>query len=401
MTPPVTYSWQWFRTAPGQAPAAIAGATASSYVVTTADQGCALTCQVTATNPAGGDTVTTAPAAVPAAAGSSIAPLVVPAVGGSGARLVTVGAPTTRLELQGVAVWGINDGIANDLNSGANNLAARVAICNKVAAMGGNIIRLRLQGSEWTQQKWQSSAQYITNVVNWRNAASAAGLYTMLCNWDSSDSGGINGSSWASGYSVPFPFFTAVYNALKISGADDPRVLWEPFNEPNGVSWAQWQVAMKATVHLFRTNGYQGCLVLDTTTWSHDYDDTNMSSIEAYDATLTASGRHNLMFARHDYLNDYANHIWSDPTWVGATGGNATAHVIFETEFGYFNGQFGSSSGFASGETSGYKVDMFLRSNIAGGCAFVYNWVDTNSIASLSGTLTNPWGIDVANWLAG
>lgn len=334
-----------------------------------------------------------------AAPASTGAPLVVPAVNNIGAKLVTVGS-SARLKLKGVVVWGINDSITHTSNSGANNLADRVAICQAIANLGGNIMRLRVLGSEWTSQTYQTSAQYITNVVNWRNAASAAGLYTMICNWDSSDSGGINGAGWASNYSTPFPFFTTMYNALKINGADDPNVLWEPFNEPNGVNWTQWQTAMEATVHLFRSNGYQGVLVLDTTTWSHDYSDTYMGNLEAYDATQTASKQHNLMYARHDYLNDYSGNVWSYATWQAGTGNSETAHVIFETEFGNYNGtKFGSSASFSLGETNGYVTNMFTRSNIAGGCAFVWNWVDLNSIANLPSTLVNPWGNDVANWL--
>lgn len=395
MSVPTSYTYQWKSAG---ANATGPGATTATYTVVTADQGNAITCVVTGINSAGSQPVTSAPTA--AVISTAVAPLVVPAVSGSGAALRTAGS-ASRLQLTGVAVWGINDTVTHNSNSGANNLTNRVAICQAIASLGGNIIRLRVLGSEWTNQQYQTSAQYITAIVNWRNAATAAGLYTMICNWDSSDSSGISGASWATGYSTPFSFFTAAYNALKINGADDPMVLWEPFNEPNNVSWAQWQVAMQATINLFRTNGYQGVLVLDTTTWSHDYDNTNMNTIETYDATKTISGQHNLMFARHDYLNDYSGNVWSNATWQAGTGGTATAHVIFETEFGNYNGPtFGSSTSFSSGETTGYIANMFTRTNIAGGCAFVWNWVDLNSIATLPATLTNPWGTDVANWLA-
>jgi hypothetical protein len=73
MTSPVSLSYQWFRTPSGGTATAIAAprGTSSSYVVAIADEGCKLTCAVTAVNPAGNDTVTTvATAAVPTPGGS-------------------------------------------------------------------------------------------------------------------------------------------------------------------------------------------------------------------------------------------------------------------------------------------------------------------------------------------
>jgi hypothetical protein len=157
---------------------------------------------------------------------------------------------------------------------------------------------------------------------------------------------------------------------------------------------------MEATVQNFRqTCGYQGLLVLDTTTWSHDYSDQYMGALEQYDAGLTTSGKHNLAFARHDYTNDYNNN-WSYSTWVGDTGGSETAHVIMETEFGNQNGS-SENAGWSSAICSSYATQMFARSNIAGGTAFVWNWVDANCIANLPASLVSPWGNDVATWLAG
>lgn len=395
MSAPTSFTYQWKSAASN---ATGPGATTANYTVVSADAGNAMTCVVTGINSAGSSPVTTL--ATNAVGSSGNAPLIVPAVGGSGAALRTVGS-STRLKLKGVCVWGMNDTVTQNGNTGANNLADRTAICNAIASNGGNIIRLRVLGYEYTNQQFQTSAEYLTAIVNWRNAASAAGLYTMLCNWDSSDSPSMGNGNWPSGYSSAFSFYTAAYNALKINGADDPRVLWEPWNEPGGSdttsTWAQWQVAMQATVHLFRSDGYQGVIVLDTPEWSHDYDDGNMSTIEAYDATQTSSGHHNLMFARHDYWDDYGGN-WSYGAWEGATGGTATAHVIFDTEFGNYNNG-AQNTGFSGAETAGFVTNMFSRTNIAGGVAFVWNWVDPNSITNLPASFTNPWGNDVQNWL--
>lgn len=57
----VSFSYQWLRNG-----SPIAGATASSYVVQTGDQGYTLTCEVTASNSAGHETATSAGIAIPA-----------------------------------------------------------------------------------------------------------------------------------------------------------------------------------------------------------------------------------------------------------------------------------------------------------------------------------------------
>ena len=182
-----------------------------------------------------------------------------------------------------------------------------------------------------------SDANYLQWVKDWVGSAEAQGLYVQICWWDSLDSSdnSKNDANWASQYSFAFPMMTDVHAALKLAGgSDDPAVFYEPFNEPNQVTWDQWLPAMKATVAQFRqTEGYQGMLVIDTTTWSHDYSDSYMGQLEAYDATLTSAGQSTLGFARHDYTNDYGNNF-TGAAWIGNTGGTETAHVMYETEFG-------------------------------------------------------------------
>ena len=393
MSAPTSYAYQWRRD--GEV---IVGATGETYLVGTADIGGAITCAVTATNAAGAASAISAPPTL--VLSGSVAPLVVPALNGSGASLRTV-ASSERLLLQGCCVWGITDFITANGNTGANCHANRDAACAAMASWGANVLRLRVLADEYTHlQHMGSKGNYLQWVKDWRDAAKAHGIYLLICAWDSLDStSGWNDANWATAYSKVFPMFTAIHNALKVNGADDPYVIYEPFNEPNNVTWSQWQTAMEATVELFRSNGYEGVLVLDTTNWSHAYSDQYMGMLEVYDAGLAASHQHNLVFSRHDYTNDYDND-WTYVSWVANTGGTASAHVLLETEFGYDNGGVVSDA-FCLDETVGFKSQMYRRSNIAGGVAFVFNWMDANSMCDADGTGLTDWGRYVLNWLSG
>ena len=255
--------------------------------------------------------------------------------------------------------------------------------------------RLTFMGTRATYLRW---------VRNWVVAAKNAGLYTQICWWDSLDSsdGTKNGAHWATEYRYAFPMMTAVHRALRRpDGSDDPMVYYEPFNEPNGITWDQWLVAMKATVSLWRSNGYQGVLLLDTIDYSHGYSEPYLAALEAFDALLTRSRRHNLMFAHHDYCTDYPGFRFDPDRWHSTSGGAATRHVLLESEFGNFND--GHTNLTWSRDTARYfRNHGFGRTNIAGMSAFLFgNWYDTNAMSTdPAGRHLTPWGKAVRNFLA-
>ena len=135
--------------------------------------------------------------------------------------------------------------------------------------------------------------------------------------------------------------FADIHAAL----GDDPMVVYEVTNEPNGVSWSQWEANMQASIKYFReTIRYKGLLVIDPIWWANSgtggqgYDDARYSALEAYDAARAGMGTQQLAFAKHDYANEYAGKAWNAGAWSAAAGGAQTKHLIFETEFGNYNG---------------------------------------------------------------
>ena len=92
-TQPITYAYEWQRcTATGASCAAISGATAKTYVLTTADAGATLRVKVTATDSTGATSATSVPTAVvPRAAPATGCP------GGNGTASVQAVSPPARL----------------------------------------------------------------------------------------------------------------------------------------------------------------------------------------------------------------------------------------------------------------------------------------------------------------
>jgi len=301
-----------------------------------------------------------------------------------------------QMKMAGICVWGIQDQVTENSDTGNNNYANRVKIANNIKAWGGNHIRLRVLASDYDDQAFMPKAQYIQQIKDWRDAAKAAGLYLQIVWWDSLD-GNYEDAGWASNYSKAFPMMKDVVAAI----GDDPMVYYEPFNEPNGVSESAWLTAMKATIATFRTAGYTGILLLDTTEWSHTYNDADFTALEQHDSTQTGmNGKHQIIFAKHDYGQEYSGN-WSESAWKANNGGwDMTKHAVWETEFGNY-----VSSGPTPAWSKSAAIGLAQKvsdGTIVGATAFVYNWVDANTMVGSDLITPNEWGGYVKNnFLAG
>jgi hypothetical protein len=343
---------------------------------------------------------TSVPTATPPAAGNSgtSSSNVKPTVVGHELELGTTG---NRLKMHGVAVWGIEDEITTSF--GVNEYNNRQTVINTVKSWGGNTIRLRLLASDYNKQTYMTKAAEIQEIKNWQSAAQADGMYIQLCWWDSLD-GSYSGANWAGDYSQVFPMMTDVVNAF---GPTDPWVYYEPFNEPDNISESSWLTAMQATIHLFRTDGYTGILVLDTDGWSHVYNDADMTTLEITDASQTGmGGKNQIIFAKHDYANEYPNpSTWDENDWVANSDGSPAwvlgKHLIWESEFGNYNCVNSTCSGAEntswSGEAATGMATLLNNNTIVGADAFLFGpWYDANAMTGSDNSApTSPWGNDV------
>jgi hypothetical protein len=305
-----------------------------------------------------------------------------------------------RLPMKGVAVWGIQDEITGSF--GSSEYTNRQTVINTIKSWGANVIRFRLLASDYDNQTYMSKSQEIQEIKDWQSAAQAAGMYFQVTWWDSLD-GSYNDANWASDYSQAFPMMTDVVNAL---GPTNPWVIYEPFNEPNNVSESSWLSAMVATEKEFRNNGYKGILLLDTDGWSHVYNDADMTTLENDDAGLSGMNSTNqIIFAKHDYANEgfsspdsgFDSAYWPSND-DGSTAWNFSKHLVWETEFGNYNGGSGTEHlAWSQGAATWFNQEV-SNGTLAGAEAFVFGpWYDANAMTSSDNITPTQWGGYVKN----
>lgn len=318
---------------------------------------------------------------------------------GSAVSLKWGNAAGARCKLNGVNVWGLPVYDGTHANHAQYMYANRVAAMDKIDAMGANLIRLRVDAivNAYNQSAWNVSQNEVLNRVEaWVNLAKARGMVTMICNWDSYNMAG----NWGNRYTESFGLFSALLDRL---GKDNPYVIYEFANEPNNLEQFQqgWFTAVRGTIAHFRdTKGYTGPLVVDPTGWAHNYSDDVFTQIEQHDASRAVmGGKHQLIWARHDYGNEFPGNNWSRDKWFNETGGNQNDHLIFETEYGKYNIDTLSSDGWTRGASAYFAGQGYNeRANHVGGVAFLAGpWRDNGTIGNgmtTDGSVTNltPWG---------
>lgn len=339
-----------------------------------------------------------APTPTPTPAPAGDRPVVVQSAVGQPATLRRGGAGGERLRMAGVSVWGLPDSVTGGGGFAMRQYEDRDKIAATVRAWGGNHLRLRVLADDYNHDRQGlSKARRLEMIEGWRDAATDHGLYLYVTWWDSLD-GYAEDAGWPTRYRSAFPMMSDVYRTL----GDDEHVLYEPFNEPNGFGdqWNAWGAAMRDTVTHWRSMGYRGVLIIDTPVWSHAYDDAAMRALETFDAGRPGmGGKHQLVFAKHDY----ANEGWADggdtfepDRWRASTGGAQRHHLIWETEYGNYNGDPSSVHLSWSQQSSRFfadELDNPARPNFVGATSFVWGpWWDANGITEADNVTPTAWG---------
>ncbi|MCM3884176.1 hypothetical protein [Frankia sp. R82] len=297
-----------------------------------------------------------------------------------------------RMLLAGISLWGVQDPIVGPSPLGDQQYAARNSIAVTLRSWGVTYVRIRLWADYWNGLTSSDRAAYVAKAVGWRDALQAQGILTCFCYWDALD-GTYKGAAWATNYNRAFDLMSAVANAV---GVNDPWTFYEPFNEPNSVSDADWYTAMAATITYYRsTIGYKGLLLIDSNNYSHAYDDTRFTNLENLDTTLTGTGRANIAFAKHDYPDDddATGQTFSGARWTAATGGASRRHIIIETEFGVKNGNLSDNPTWGGQAATFYAAQMQTQTNFCGAAGFLFgNWYDDNAMTAADYTTTTTWG---------
>lgn len=289
-----------------------------------------------------------------------------------------------RLFLNGWTAWPLNDHIASTNGNAAALAANFAAFCKIAAANGVNCLRVRTLASDLTAA---TIPAYATQAAGLVKIAQANGVpYVSFCDWAPLD-GPNPGGGWAGTETNAYPLFTAIMSAL--GGPNATGVIWEPFNEPNGISWAQWVTAFESVITFFRHGaGYVGPLILDPINWANEYDSGSFQAV--WDADGDAlGGTPNLLFAQHVY---YEGSSWSAGNYPVIS---QSVYPSIVTETGYYNNGTVNET-FSQASAPALAALGTTLATYAGTQFFCGVWVDQNTILTApltaSPAFSEPWG---------
>ena len=331
-----------------------------------------------------------AAAAAPRVAGNLL-------VDGTGSRYVIKGTAVYMVPFYTNGTGGPDGALASTT---ANDFAQRDQIFTYMRSIGINTVRLPLSVSTYggpDPYGLGGTAGYLQRVSDIVSSANTAGLSVVVGWWDSLG----EGDQWPAQHAQSFGLMGDVVHKL----GDNPRVMYEPWNEPNHVSGDQWAGVWADTLRLFRTTlGYKGVIFADTTGWSWDFDPTRAQSLLDADASLRTSTP-NIVFANHRYANANTSFNGNDQTsFEQSVGQYVSRFPIAGTEYGYFN-NFGAPQPTWNSQFLTYLATVSVPHGLNGYVDFVWDWVDPNSMVNANGqqglTSLNQHGqIAVANFFS-
>ncbi|HLN07071.1 MAG TPA: hypothetical protein VK217_12385 [Acidimicrobiales bacterium] len=177
---------------------------------------------------------------------------------------------------------------------------------------------------------------------------------------------------------------------------NDPYVVFEPYNEPNHITWAQWILIMKRTLDSWRgVLGYRGLLIIDTPQFSWGFEPAYVRRLQQYDAALL--GRADLVIANHRYPDGSLCFCGtSEASWVTTVGQYSSRFPIVGTELGIYDG-FGGVGLEWGRSFLAYLDSTAIPHGFNGSVIFVWSWVNADSIIERATGHFTAWGQVVAN----
>jgi endoglucanase len=158
-----------------------------------------------------------------------------------------------------------------------------------------------------------------------------------------------------------------------------PNVIFEPFNEPLNVTWAQVKPYHQAVVQAIRGQGSNNIIVLGTTTYSQDVD---LAAADPVPGT-------NLMYTLHFYACTHGTTIRNRADKAIAAG-----LPIFITEFGATpadGGLVSKGDNYICKNDTSYWFDWIAKNNLSAVAWKLEQCTDTSCILASSAPVDGPW----------
>ena len=170
----------------------------------------------------------------------------------------------------------------------------------------------------------------------------------------------------------------AFFTAMATKYGAYPNVIWEPYNEPNGFTWAQIKSYHEAVVAAIRAVDPDNLIVLGTPRWSQDVD------VAASDPVAGT----NLLYALHFYSCTHAQ-----PYRTKGDTAIAAGLALFVTEFGatYSDGGVAPNHNYVCENETNLWFAWMAQNNISGAAWKLDQCGVASCILGPNAPLNGPW----------
>jgi hypothetical protein len=159
----------------------------------------------------------------------------------------------------------------------------------------------------------------------------------------------------------------------------------EPVTEPEVESWLDWSARTAELLKYWRaTLGYRGIVIVDTPYWSWTFDPKWALRVTSTDASLLGS-QSQVVFANGRYSNGSDQFFGQDKaTWAADILQHVDEFAILGSEYGWANAPYPVSWKWNQ-QFFRYLAETAVPAGINGALAFVWHWVDDNTMTENDG----------------
>lgn len=257
--------------------------------------------------------------------------------------------------------------------------AERDAIFRRMHELGINIVRIPvgLPAVDGDPYRLGGLQGYLDRLDILATSAARANLSVIVGWWDSPNLG----SQLPQRLSQFLPMMADVYRRLQHYA----WVSYEPFNEPNSITWQQWLTVMQEVLRFWRSElHYRGVLWIDTLGFSWSFSPDYATRLQAFDSTSDPPNQ--LVFSNHRYAGKESCFCGPElAKWQDRIGRYTGQFAIAGTEYGYWLDKMQDPQPAWNRQLLDYLVTTAIPAGFNGAIEFVWNWVDLNSMTDADG----------------